>query len=236
MVLNTIVADSLDFMAEKIQAKIKTGTALNSAANEIITDVLKKHQRIIFNGDNYTNEWKQEAEKRGLPNHISTADALSALTEESTYELFGKYNVLNKTEIESRYNVKLEKYILKLEIEFKACLDMASTIILPAAVAGQTKLAESINATKQLLGKEPSGQKEILERITSNIESMIKASDELKAILAKTPKESLVHALYYKDFALAGMNKIRKYADALELLIDDELWPLPKYREMLLLL
>ncbi len=237
MALNTITADSLDFMAEKIRAKLDSGTELDSAITEVVKIVFTDHQKIIFNGDNYTDEWEKEAEKRGLPNLKSTPDATTALKEESTLELYAKYNVLSKNEVEARYNIKLEKYILKLDVEFKACMDIANTMILPAALKHQQQLAESVAAVKSALGSVPAEQATVLKSLSDNISSLIKAVGDLKTLIADAPKKDMMeHAIFYKEKAVPAMNQIREYADMLELSVEDELWPLPKYREMLLLL
>lgn len=235
--LNTIVADSLDYMIGQIEAKAGSGNDIESAVNDVVKDVLTKHQRIVFNGDNYTKEWEEEAERRGLPNLKTTPDAVARMIDPEALELFSKFGVLNENEVNARYNVKLEKYTLKLDIEFKASMDMAKTMILPAALKYQSLLASSISATKAVTGSEPAAQRELLNTVTKGIEGLTNAVNELKTLLEKTPHgDELKHAMYYKESALPAMNKIREYADELELLVEDELWPLPKYREMLLLL
>ncbi len=235
--LNTIVADSLGYMIEQIESKAGSGNDVESAVNEVVKDVLTRHQRIIFNGDNYTDEWEKEAESRGLPNLKATPDAIAKMKDPEAVEVFGKYGVLNENEVNSRYNVKLEKYTLKLDIEFKASIDMASTMILPAAFKYQNTLASSIAAAKSVTGTEPAAQRKVLDKVTAGIDGLVEAVDTLKAILEKTPHgDELEHAMYYKETALPAMNKIREFADGLEVLVEDELWPLPKYREMLLLM
>ncbi len=233
MALNTIVAESLDFIAEEIEAKTASGTDLAAAVNEVIQKVYSDHQRIIFNGDNYTAEWEEEAAKRGLPNLKSTVDATAALKDESTYDLYEKYKVLTRNEVDARYNIKLEKYILKHDIEFKATMDIAKTMIVPAAFKYQTEVARSIAA----LGSAPAEQKKLLDTLTAAIDATLKAIDTLKAMIEAAPEEDLMeHAIHYKEKAIPAMNEIRSNAETLELLVEDELWPMPKYREMLLLL
>jgi len=234
VILNTSVADSLDFMANKIEANISDGDDLDTAVHKVVKEVLTDHQRIIFNGDGYTDEWQEEAARRGLPNLVTTVDAAEALKEEQTYELFSKFKVLQPSEVDSRYNIKLEKYVSKMDIEFRACQDIARTKILPVAFAYQGKIAASVTAMKAATGSVSETQMDILTDVTSNIDSLILALDSMKIILSKTPEDTLrEHAVYYKDIAIPAMAKIREYADALELLVDDDLWPLPKYRELL---
>jgi glutamine synthetase len=233
MALNTIVADSLDFVADEIEAKIGSGSDLATAVNLVIKKVFTDHQRIVFNGDNYTGEWEEEAEKRGLPNLKSTVDATAALKEESALALYEKYKVLTRNEVEARYNIKLENYVAKHDIEFKATMDIAKTMIIPAAFKYQGDVASSIAA----LGKAPKEQKKHLDELSSAIESTLKATNNLKEVIAAAPHDDLMkHATFYKEKAIPAMNEIRNSADMLELLVEDELWPLPKYREMLLLL
>ncbi len=237
MALNTMVADSLDYMVEQIESKMKSGSNLDSAVTAVVKQVFTDHQRIVFNGDNYTEEWAKEAERRGLPNLKTTVDAAQTLKDESTYALYAKYNVLNKNEVDARYNIKLEKYVLKRDIEFKATIDIANTMILPAAMKHQAQLAASIAAIKSVSGSEPAEQRKSLDNVTATIESLIKSVDNLKDILAKSPHDDeMKHAEYYVNTAMPAMDNIRKYADQLESMVEDELWPLPKYREMLLLL
>ncbi len=237
VVLNTIVADSLDYMNDQIQAKIKSGSELKESVNEVVKEVLRDHQRIIFNGDNYTDDWKKEAKKRGLPNLESTPQATETMRDERTVALFEKYKVFSRNEVAARYNIRLEKYILKLDIEFRAAIDIASTILLPAAFKHQEKLAKAIVAAKEALGVEPAAQKKILEDLTANIEALIKSIDDLKTMFENAPHKDLMeHALYYREKGLPAMSEVRKFADKLEFQVEDELWPLPKYREMLFVL
>jgi glutamine synthetase len=245
LVLNTIVAESLDFMSDRIEKKVSSGTTLEEAINETVREVLSDHQRIIFNGDNYTQEWQEEAKKRGLPNLVATPDAATCLLDKETIALFEKYQVLNHNEVQSRYTVKLEKYILRIDIELKAAIDIASTIILPVALDFQSKLSKGILATKEALGTlipinndtAPDERTKLLINVTKNVEKLSLSIGKLRDVLEKTPHDDILeHAMYYKQKAIPAMNEIRKYADRLELLVDDSMWPLPKYREMLLLL
>ena len=235
-VLNTIVADSLDYMSEKIKNLIQEGKSLEDAADAVVKNVLKDHSRVIYNGDGYSQEWEDEAARRGLPNLKSTPIATKSLITEPNITLFEKYGVLSKDEVFSRYNVKLEQYILTLDIEFAASLDIAKTIILPAAVKHQINIANSLHEITQATGNKPANQVAMVTKLSATIEQLLNAIDELEKVLATSPEtDPQEHAEYYQSVAIPAMNRIREAADELELSVEDELWPLPKYREMLLL-
>ncbi len=233
-ILNTIVSESLDFMSEKIEGLIANGQDIDTAADKVVRSVLKKHSRVIYNGDGYTEDWEKEAERRGLPNLKSTPAAAIHYTDEDNIELFEKYGVLSRDEIHSRHHIKLEKYILTLDIEFSATIDIAKTMILPAAVKHQITAANSLSAISGALGNKPAGQAAKVAELSSTIEQLISATDKLEKALAATPDKTLQeHAEHYQSTAIPLMNEVREAADTLEGLVDDELWPLPKYREML---
>lgn len=233
-ILNTIVSDSLDHMSERIEGLIKEGKSIEDAADTVVRDVLKEHSRVIYNGNNYSSEWEEEAAKRGLPNLKSTPAATRHYTDERNITLFEKYGVLSRAEIQARYHIKMEKYILTLDIEFAACIDMAKTIILPAAVKHQITVANSLTAVIEALGSKPAGQAAKVAELSDTIEQLISATDKLEKVLTETPEDDpQKHAEYYQAVAIPAMNDVRVAADKLEQLVEDDLWPLPKYREML---
>ncbi|PCI27568.1 MAG: glutamine synthetase type III [SAR324 cluster bacterium] len=233
-ILNTIVSESLDYMSAEIEDKMAKGQSLDEAADAVVRAVLKSHQRVIFNGDGYSADWEEEAARRGLPNLKTAPESAKVLLEEKTAALFEKYNVLSKGELFSRYNIKLEKYNLTLDIEFAATLDIARTLILPAAFQYQNKAAQSLAAITAALGNKPAGQAATVALLSETIESLISRIDILEKVLSETPDEGVqAHAEYYQSVAIPAMNAIREAGDALECLVEDELWPLPKYREML---
>src|SRR3954453_14669693 len=148
-VLNTIVAESLDFIATHLEKAVKVqGKDLNKAAQELLPGIIKESKKVIFNGDNYTEEWHQEAEKRGLPNLRNTVDALPVILRKDTVELFGKYKVYSERELNSRYNILCENYVKNVSVEARLTALMAKTMILPAALKYQTEVATAANATK----------------------------------------------------------------------------------------
>jgi glutamine synthetase len=234
-VLNTIVAESLDYLAGKIKACAAKN--INQAVLEVLKKEIKDIKDILYNGDNYTKEWELEAGKRGLPNAKTTPTALKALITDKALNLFEKYKVLSKVELKSRYTIYLEKYIKDLEIEVKCLNNICMSQVIPAAVAYQKKLAEAISATKGVLGSAAavSSQAEILKRILDSVNNIYTANKE---ILAKVESTSSIHDEAKKAEMLCSkvktkMDELREYVDTLEGLVDDETWPLPKFWEML---
>ena len=233
-VLNTIVAESLDYLAEKIKAK--TGN-INQVVFEVLKEELKEIKPILFNGDNYTAEWELEAEKRGLPNYKTTPIALKALITEKALNLFEKHQVLSQVELKSRYLIYLEKYIKDLEIEVKCLNSICVSQVIPAAAMYQKTLAGAINETKAALDNSavPSAEVEILKKVVDLI-NKIYASN--KDILAKVEAADAIHDEQEKAEMLCSevktaMNELRDYVDELEVLVDDDMWPMPKFWEML---
>jgi glutamine synthetase len=233
-VINTIVAESLDYLAEKIKAK---GGNINKAVFEILKKEIKDIKPILYNGDNYIKEWEIEAGKRGLPNDKTTPVALKALITDKALNLFEKYEVLSKVELKSRYLIYVEKYIKDLEIEVKCLNNICLDQVIPAATAYQKTLSQAINAIKEALGSSAviSAQKDILK---TSLELVNKIYSTNKEILAKVESASAIHDEAKKAEMLCSkvktkMNELREYVDELEGIVDDELWPMPKFWEML---
>jgi len=199
--------------------------------------ILKEHQRILFAGDNYSAEWKQEAERRGLLDRTSTPESLADLLNESNIELYERYGVLTTSEARSRFKVLSEKYANTINVEAIATRDIAMTMILPAAMAHQRQLAESIAAVGGVLGAESvEAQNEVLAVTTRAVGDMKKAIDRLLAAQEELEGAEMAEderARAYRDRIVPAMDAVRLAADLLERLVDDDLWPLPKYREML---
>ena len=234
-VLNTIVAESLDYLAEKIKAQ--GGKNINQAVFDVIKKEIKEIKAVLYNGDNYTQEWEKEAGKRGLPNDKTTPVALKALVTQKALDLFDKYQVLSNVELKSRYLIRLERYIKDLEIEVKCLNNICLSQVIPAATAYQKGLSKAIIGAREALGKSVdfSAQQELLKRIVELV-NKIYATD--KDILAKVAAVSSVHDEQKKAEMLCSkvktrMNELREYVDELEGLVDDELWPMPKFWEML---
>ncbi|MGD0020994.1 MAG: glutamine synthetase III [Smithellaceae bacterium] len=234
-VLNTIVAESLDYLAEKIKAK--DAQNINQAVFEVLKSEIKDIKPVLFNGDNYTKEWEAEASKRGLPNDKTTPVALKALVTDKALNLFEKYKVLSKVELKSRYLIYIEKYIKDLEIEVKCLNNICMSQVIPAVSAYQKILAQSINATKEALGNSAvlSAQREILKNISKLINKIYSTNKE---IFSKVESASSIHDESKKADMLCNkvktkMDELREHVDELEGLVDDELWPMPKFWEML---
>jgi glutamine synthetase len=234
-VLNTIVAESIDCLAEKIKAKNTKN--INQAVFEVLKSEIKDIKPVLFNGDNYTKEWEIEAGKRGLPNYKTTPVSLKALVTDRALNLFDKYKVLSKVELQSRYVIYLEKYIKDLEIEVKCLNNICLNQVIPAAVAYQKMLAKAIISTREALGNAAVvfAETEILKKVVDLVNNIYSVNKE---ILAKVDAANAVHDEAKKADTLCGkvkpkMDELRESVDELENLVDDELWPLPKFWEML---
>jgi glutamine synthetase len=240
-VLNTIVAESLDVLANDIEAQTQKGADLKTAVQAVVKKHLQENERVIFNGDNYALSWHQEAEKRGLPNDKNTIESLPALIEPTTKKLFEKYGVLKEDELVSRYNVQLEAYCKTINIESLLTSNIAKTIILPAAIEYQTKLANAIVQTKSAIGGvNISVEEGLLRDLVTKINTLHNAVEVLESLSSHDSKEhngdhgdTFSHARFYQQRIIPAMDEVRAAADDLEDTIDDSLWPLPKFREML---
>jgi glutamine synthetase len=234
-VLNTIVAESIDYLAEKIKAKNTKN--INQAVFEVLKSEIKDITPVLFNGDNYTKEWEIEAGKRGLPNYKTTPVSLKALVTDRALNLFDKYKVLSNVELQSRYVIYLEKYIKDLEIEVKCLNNICLNQVIPAAAAYQKMLAKAILSTREALGNAAvvSAETEILKKVVDLVNNIYSVNKE---IMAKVDAANAIHDEAKKADALCGkikpkMDELRESVDELENLVDDELWPLPKFWEML---
>ena len=232
-VLNTIVAESLDYIATKLEADVKGGKDLTKAMQELLPTIVKDSKKVLFNGNGYSEDWHKEAEKRGLPNLKSTVDVLPVLTKKESVELFTKYKVYTEKELESRFNILSENYVKQVTIEAKTVVLMAKTIILPAALKYQKNVGESVAAAKSA-GASDVGGTEVLSTIVSGINDLVRATSKLEKELAhEGDGDAYHHAKHMKETVLPAMLTVREAADLLETVVDDEIWPLPTYREML---
>ncbi len=238
-VLNTIVADAMAYISNEIE-KGKAAKGLEAAINEVVVDLFKKHQRILFNGNGYSAEWHAEAQKRGLPNFKNAVDAIGNFGSKKNVDLFERFAVLSAKEVESRMNIMFEAYCKAIAIEGQSALSIARTMILPAAQRWQCTVAQSVGATKAA-GIEIKVQEKRLRDFTGRIESFVLAIDELTAQFEHAEHHSTAssnaapgeHARTYRDRVVPAMAKLREIADGLETMVDDSEWPLPKYREIL---
>ncbi|ADD02537.1 glutamine synthetase catalytic region [Thermoanaerobacter italicus Ab9] len=232
-ILNTIVAESLSQIADRLEK----ATNFDEEVQLLLKEIVKKHKRIIFNGNGYSEEWVKEAEKRGLPNIRSTVEAIPALIKEKNVKLMEKHGVLSKVELESRYEISLENYIKTINIEALTMLDIAKRQILPAVITFATKIAESINSVKATgLNADISAQTELLEEVSTLMSEFKKNISELENAVNEASNmngDSYSKACYYRDVVFAKMGILREIGDKLETIVDAELWPLPTYADML---
>ncbi|HVW27485.1 MAG TPA: glutamine synthetase III [Polyangiaceae bacterium] len=224
--LNTAVAEALDYIATKLEGVVGEGKPLNAAIQGVLTDIIREHGAVVFNGDNYSAEWHAEAEKRGLPNLKTTPEALKVLEQPETVKLFDKYKVLSPRELHSRYEIYCEQYVKTILVEAKLTAKMATTIILPAAVQYATEIAQSPLGSQLKVG----------DKVAKLAVELEKAVDGLESTLAHEGAHgAAAEAEYLCKNVVPAMLKVRQPADALEGLVSDELWPLPTYQEMLFL-
>jgi glutamine synthetase len=232
-VLNTIVAESLDYIATNLEKAKGAGKDLAKALQELLPGIIKESKKVLFNGDNYTAEWHKEAERRGLPNLRNTVDALPVVVRKDSVELFGKYKVYSERELQSRLAILAEHYVKTINVEAKLTAFMAKTMILPAALRYQNEVAHAVNATKAA-GVDNGAQADMLRSLTGTISEFQKATANLeKAVDHHAAGEPLEHATYSRDKVLPAMAAVRSLGDKLEGVVADDLWPLPTYREML---
>lgn len=235
-VMNTIVADSMDFIATEIEGAMPENAddaTRDAVVQKVLQKIVREHKAIIFNGDNYSQEWQEEAARRGLPNLRSTADALPALETAATRKLFRRHKVLSKNELESRFEIFAEKYVAEVEIEAQQMSAIARTMILPAAISHQRNLAETVGATERAdvdCSTLRSTLEDFVERVCAfkdrlnDLEAIRDVPDDL-AILKK--------CAYCRETILPAMAALRLLGDELECLIEAALWPMPNYRELL---
>ncbi len=239
-VLNTIVANQLlEFKAE-VDSLIKSGLKKEDALFNVVKTYIKSSKNIRFEGNSYSAEWVEEAAKRGLSNHRTTPEALKAFVTDKTVSLFERHHVMNRTELEARYEIKLEKYLKKLQIESRVLGDLATNHIIPTAITYQNRLIENARGLKEVLDSKTyinlsrnqlNAIKFISEHISAikdNAEAMIEARKKANRMKATAEK-----ATAYRDTVMVFFDKIRYHVDKLEFMVDDELWPLPKYRELM---
>jgi len=222
--MNTMLADSLSWIADKLKVELDGGAETPVAVFAVLKEIMETHGNVVFGGDGYSSEWHEMAVKeRGLKNIPTTADALPELKTPEVVELFSSTGVLTPTELESRFEVYAEQYVLSLEVEAKLVVEMATTIIYPAAVSYLTSLGA-------VSGLKPSPAK----AVTDASNAMMTAVEKLTAALGKHDFDSIeAHMNFLAGDVRGLMDDVREAADTLETLVADSEWPLPKYREML---
>lgn len=239
-ILNTVVADQLDAFKREVDGLLNVkGTKKNEAILHVLRDYIKKSKKIRFEGDGYSQAWKEEAERRGLSNNINTPEALKVKIKEETINLFEKLGVMNRTEVEARYEIELEDYVMHVQIEARVIGDIARNHIIPTAIEYQNVLVRNVRGLKEIYGKNykkyAKEQLYLLEAVSVHIEEInsgiTKMIDTRKK--ANRIEDVVQRAHVYCHEVKPFFATIRYHCDQLEMLIDDQLWPLAKYREML---
>ena len=231
VVLNTIAAEAF---AEACDI-LEKADSFDDAVHDLIKKYATEHQRIIFNGNGYSDEWVAEAERRGLPNISSMVDAIPAYATDKSVALFEKFGVFTKVELESRVEIEYETYAKMINIEAKSMIDIASKQIIPAVIRYTTALATSINAVKAAGAADISVQTELLTE-TSDYLSDVKVA--LSKLIETTDAgnamgEGRAQAVYYRDVVKTAMDELRAPVDKLEMIVDKDLWPMPSYGDLI---
>jgi glutamine synthetase len=224
-VLNTIVAQAIDELSDKLEKATGGGSSLEEAILGVVKEAYSGHKRIVFDGDNYSEEWHAEAESRGLANLRQTPDALPWLIEPATVDVFSKYEVLSERELESRYEVFLEQYSTTINIEGETAATIARTMLLPSAVNWLRVLGDAGGSV---------GVQRLKEEVSGLIDQLVEAIFGLEAANRDHPNTGVMEeAKYVQGEVLPAMASVREVADRLEKVVPDDTWPLPKYSEVL---
>ncbi|MSP07390.1 MAG: glutamine synthetase type III [Chitinophagaceae bacterium] len=239
-VLNTIIADTLVKFAAEVDALIEKGDKKEIAIMQVIQKYIVSSKKILFEGDGYSEEWHKEAEKRGLPNLKTTPVALDAMVTEKSKKLFKDNGIYTHAELEARYEIELETYIKKVQIESRVMGDLATNHIIPAAIKYQNELLKNVSLLREaaLPEKLYKGQLTLLKDVSTHIQQVYENTHAMveERKVANNISDSREKAIAYEAKVKAQyFDKIRYHVDKLEQLVDDELWTLPKYREMLFL-
>ena len=230
IVLNTIVAEAFCEACNTLEA----ADNFDEAVHDLIKKYLTEHQRIVFNGNGYSDEWVEEAQRRGLPNIKSMVDAIPTLTTEKAIKLFGKFGVFTEAELKSRVEIKYENYAKAINIEARTMIDMASKQIIPAVMKYTKSLADTIIAVKQA-GVDAPVQTELLAESSDLLSDTKVALAKLIEVTdtAAAMEEGREQAVYYHDAVKAAMDELRTPVDKLEMIVDKDMWPMPSYGDLL---
>jgi glutamine synthetase len=221
-ILNTIAAQAIDQLADELEAATAGGTSIEEAVLEIVKATWVENKRIVFSGDGYSDEWHTEAEARGLANLRQSPDALPWLVNEATVDVFSAYNVLSERELEARYEVAVEQYVTTINIEGETAASIARTMLLPAAVRWLGTL-QGVGVSK------------LVEETATLVDEFVDAIFALESAHADHPEDvdALEAAKYVQGTVIPAMGAVRDDADKLERIVPDDMWPLPKYSEIL---
>lgn len=235
--LNTIMASTLKKFKAEVDAKIEKGEKKEIAILQILRDYIKASRNILFEGDNYSEAWAEEAAKRGLSNFKTTPEALEVLVKEDTLKLFSELGIYSERELHARYEIVMEEYVKKVQIEARILGYLCTNHVLPAAIQYQNTLIENVRGLKEV-GLKPAAYKaqlNLLEVVSNHIQEI---NDNVELMIDERKKANKIEhardrAFAYCDNVKVLFEKIRYHADKLELIVDDKLWPMPKYRELL---
>ncbi|MGL1901268.1 MAG: glutamine synthetase III [Fibrobacterales bacterium] len=229
--MNTILADSLDWASDKMEAAIKGGSDISAAVMAVAKEVMDNHSAVIFGGDGYSQDWHKEAEKRGLRNLRTTADALPVLKEAEVIELFKSTNVLSPKELESRFEVYAEQYLESIAVEANVMVETVKTQIYPAAMEYLSQLSDTYTKLGSL---KIDIDTSVAQEIVKNTDAMMKACTALETVKDEESFDSIeAHLQHTAQKICVALNEVRTYIDALEEIVADDMWPLPTYEEML---
>jgi glutamine synthetase len=236
-VLNTIVAESLDYVATELEKAVgakPSPAKLQQGVIAVLKKVIAEHKRVIFDGDNYSPDWHAEAERRGLPNLHDSVEAFGVLRAKKNVDLFKKYGVLSKAEHDSRTHIAIEKYIKQLAIEAETMVSMARNQILPAALQHQQSVAEAVAATKAA-GVECDDTVAALRSFVGLVTRLRNTTNAVEKAAAHHDADPIKHAAQISRELKPAMADLRETVDALENIVAADLWPLPTYRDLLFL-
>jgi glutamine synthetase len=232
-VLNTVMAEALDDLCSELEAELEKGATFEDALRKLLAREIKEHKRVIFNGDNYSDEWQQEAGRRGLLNLRNTLDALHYLEDEDNVRVFETYGVLSRRELESRHEISLDQYFKTINIEGETTAHIGQTMILPAAVRYLNELL-AVAERGSAHGLEIDGTRKIIKQVNSLVNEF---SEALGTLVERNAEEGGddVHSKAYhmRDNIIPAMQAVREIGDRLEKVVPDDFWPLPTYRDML---
>jgi glutamine synthetase len=231
--LNVAMTEALDYVATQLEAAVKGKKSIEVAVKELLPKIIKDNKRVIFNGNNYADEWRKDAAKRGLLNLSNTVDALPEIVKPEVVKIFEKYKVMNSRELHARYDVALETYVKTVNIEAQLMTLMADRYVLPAALRYQKDVAESVSAVRDAGGSTREAKK-MLDRITGLVDEFRTRTEKLaKGLENHNGTSAVKHAKHMRDAVVPAMAALRETGDQLEVLVPHEIWPLPTYREML---
>ena len=236
-ILNTIVAEQLKLFKTEVDEYVKAGDYKDVAILKVLRKTIKDAKKVMFEGDNYSDDWHKEAKKRGLSNNKTTPVALDSFITDKSVKLFESQGIYSHREIEARYEIALENFVKAIQIESRALGEIIVNQVVPACIEYQNKLITNIRGLKDigLDASSYSAQKAILMQISEGIGKLIDLDKQMFDLRVKGNDlgSAKKQAVLYSDKVKPVMDEIRDIADALEGIVDDELWPLPKYREML---